>query len=69
MSHIFGVYKHKNFKRSVNIFENKFIGPNKQFFVYLQEKLGANKHFYLQKKLGANNNFWWGGGGGGGGQK
>ena len=39
----FGVYKHKNFLRSVNVYENKFMVPNERLFVYLERKLGANK--------------------------
>ena len=41
---------------------------NKQFFVYLQKKLGANKHLFIYKRnWGQINDFGWGGGGGGGG--
>ena len=43
--HIFGVYKHKNFLRSVNVNENKFMVPIKQFSVFLEKQLGANKQF------------------------
>ena len=42
--------------------------PNKRFFVYLQKKLGANKHLFIYKRnWGQINDFGWGGGGGGGG--
>ena len=49
--------------------------PNKRFFVYLQKKLGANKHLFIYKKSwGQINNFGWEGRGGrgektGGGEK
>ena len=50
-SHIFGVHEHKNFQKSVNVYEIQFMVPNKQFFVYLKKKFGANKQFvYLQEK-------------------
>ena len=48
--HFFGVYKHKNFQSSVNVYENKFMVPNKQFFVYLEWKLGANKRFWMRRR-------------------
>ena len=32
--HIFGVYKHKNFEKSVNIYENQKLRANKQFCLY-----------------------------------
>ena len=42
--------------------------PNKRFFVYLQKKLGANKHLFIYKRnWGQINDFGWGGGGRGGG--
>ena len=44
--HIFGVYKHKNFQRGVNVYKNKCMVPNKQFYVYLQIELRANKHLF-----------------------
>ena len=41
--------------------------PNKQFFVYLQKKLGANKHLFICKRnWGQRNDFGLAGGGGGG---
>ena len=48
--HFFGVYKHKNFLRSVNVYENKFMVPNKRFFVSLERKLGANKRFWMRRR-------------------
>ena len=48
--HIFGVYIHKNLLRSVNDNKNKFMVPNKWFFVYLERKLGANKQFWMRRK-------------------
>ena len=49
-SHIFGVHEQKNFQKSVNIYEIKFLVLNKQFFVYLKKKLGANKQFLMRRR-------------------
>ena len=47
------------------------MAPNKRFFVYLQKKLGANKHLFIYKRnWGQINDFELGGGGErGGGEK
>ena len=44
-AHNFGVYKHKNFLRSVNVYENKFMVPNKRFLFILNENLEQINNF------------------------